>query len=620
MNLPLYLISNSAALADKYMNKSLRFDVIFILFVFISLICADEVKGQTELTAYFKDTEYELDVYKIKGAKNGPTLMIIGGIQGDESGGYLSADLYADIALRKGNLIVVPRANLLSIIRHRRQINKDMNRQFNITPNEQTYEDKIVEILEELINKSDYLLNLHEGSGYYSLHWVNDMINPMKFGQSIIADSDEYKTKNGHLLHLGKLAKTVAENVNKLIENPNHQFKFNNHRTFEWNTPHPEQRKSATFFALSRHNIPAFGIETSKEISNIETKIRYQTMVINEFIKQLGLVPEQPKITLDPPQLKYLVVSVNGSDRIIRNSESLKINKGDKISISHIEANYTRGLTVDILGMGNLNDLNKTFELNESVKAIVRKDNINFGQISIIIDNKIDSAQNEIIKPEGIEFKYLIIEQDGRPYVIKDAGHITIVKGDHIKILDAVVSGTTEKQIAVNFVGFIPKGRSNNGRDTGIMIDTEADLIPKYSKDGEGKEYTITISKDSKVIGRVYADIVKPQLEYIVLRQNETKQWLGDGDVMTIYPLDKLVIIDVRTNIIENSSVQLYLDGQKINMKKDNNIIDFKTQSDTQKPQGGAHILKVMREGRTIGSATLKINRSIAGTTTFDQY
>ena len=36
--------------------------------------------------------------------------MLIGGIQGNEPGGFLSADLYADMSQFKDNLSVVPRA------------------------------------------------------------------------------------------------------------------------------------------------------------------------------------------------------------------------------------------------------------------------------------------------------------------------------------------------------------------------------------------------------------------------------------------------------------------------------------------------------------------------------
>ncbi len=50
-------------------------------------------------------------MYTIKGSEPGPTLLLMGGIQGDEPGGYLAADLYPDLSLKKETMIVVPRAN-----------------------------------------------------------------------------------------------------------------------------------------------------------------------------------------------------------------------------------------------------------------------------------------------------------------------------------------------------------------------------------------------------------------------------------------------------------------------------------------------------------------------------
>src|SRR3990167_4446703 len=120
---------------------------IWLFFIF----GADTGLCRTEHDFYFENTEYELNIYKIYGAENGKTLMIIGGIQGDEPGGYLSADLYADMALRRGKLIVVPRANFFSIIEHKRAINRDMNRRFTPVNSKEFYEDKIVEILKGLI-------------------------------------------------------------------------------------------------------------------------------------------------------------------------------------------------------------------------------------------------------------------------------------------------------------------------------------------------------------------------------------------------------------------------------------------------------------------------------------
>jgi len=74
-------------------------------------------------TVYFQGTDYELRVYHIRGRLKSRAVLIIGGIQGDEPGGYLSADSYADIALKKGDLIIIPRANLPSIIKNCKSIN-----------------------------------------------------------------------------------------------------------------------------------------------------------------------------------------------------------------------------------------------------------------------------------------------------------------------------------------------------------------------------------------------------------------------------------------------------------------------------------------------------------------
>jgi len=138
-------------------------------------------------TVFFEGTDHELHVYNIYGEIPGKTLLLIGGIQGDEPGGFLSADHYADINLAKGNLIVVPRANFKSIVLYQHKVNDDMNRKV-AEDRKNNYETKIVEILKKLINESDCLLNLHDGSGSYSDKWEGPERNPTRYDQSIIAD------------------------------------------------------------------------------------------------------------------------------------------------------------------------------------------------------------------------------------------------------------------------------------------------------------------------------------------------------------------------------------------------------------------------------------------------
>ncbi|MFH1489353.1 MAG: M14/M99 family metallopeptidase, partial [Pseudomonadota bacterium] len=322
-----------------------------------------EALSKREHLVHFPNTAYELNIYKIYGKKPGKTLMLIGGIQGNEPGGFLSADLYADMSLEEGNLIVVPRANFYSIILNQRGANGDMNRKFAGEDIRDSMEDKIVTVLKDLISQSDYLLNLHDGAGYYHPKHINKWRNPQRFGQAIIADTDTYRVPGtDRVINLKEMADKVIREVNPHIETDLYKFHFMNTKTGEKGSPHSEQQRSATYYALTKHHIPAFGIETSKFLPSIDLKVHHHNLVINAFKKLFDIIPESPRSVLDPPVLKYLVVSVNGEIPIVINgNQAIHLKPGDSINVSHIEANYERGMSVDILGYGDLNDFHKDF-------------------------------------------------------------------------------------------------------------------------------------------------------------------------------------------------------------------------------------------------------------------
>jgi len=535
------------------------YGLLGLLVLLGTILLSEEACARTDHEVYFKNTDYELNIYKISGREKGKTLMIIGGIQGDEPGGYLAADLYADMALRKGNLIVVPRANFLSIIENKRAINGDMNRRFQPINKQASYEDRVVEILKGLISQSDYLLNLHEGSGFFSERWESNLKNPMRFGQSIIADADIYYSKGlGKDLTLGDIARKIARTVNARIDNPEYHFRFNNHRTFEKDTLHPEQRRSATFYALSNHEIPAFGIETSKGITDLEEKVRLQTMVINAFMDEFGIIPENPKVALDPPRLKYLAISVNDSpDILLQNEGELKVKKGDRIRVSDVEANYKRGISVDIVGVGTANDYQKEFEILSPTKVVVRKDGFRCGEVAISFTP--EGVLNAIGSPD---LKYLILEVNGLRQVVSDGERLKVVKGDRIKLLDAVIEGLKGQDVMVNFLGFVGDRRRNTGEDRGYTINTATDLWTKYSKDRVGLVYPIVVSHMGKRIGEIFVELEEPRMEYLLIKHsNSVKRWYSNGETLTITPRDTIEIVDVKTNVPGNLGVKVSIKG-----------------------------------------------------------
>ncbi|MCK5227051.1 MAG: succinylglutamate desuccinylase/aspartoacylase family protein, partial [Desulfobulbaceae bacterium] len=270
--------------------------------------------AQIRHEVFLPNTDHELHVYRIFGDIPGKTVMIIGGIQGDEPGSYLTADLYADINLKKGNLIVVPRANFYSILLNRREgLTGDMNRKFDTEEKRKNnFEEEVVTVLKHLIAESDCLLNLHEGSGYYNPVWVSAIENPKRYGQSIIFDAKTYKVPGeNRTIHLGDIARKVVDKVNPQIDNKRHRFRVSDHDTLSSKSIHKEQRKSATYYALTTAHIPAFGVETSKSIKSLKTKIRLHKLVINTMMEEFGIVLDPPGFIVSPPKLDYLLVTIN---------------------------------------------------------------------------------------------------------------------------------------------------------------------------------------------------------------------------------------------------------------------------------------------------------------------
>lgn len=489
-------------------------------------------------------------------------MLIIGGIQGNEPGSYLAADLYVDMSLKKGNLIVVPRANFYSIMRDQRGAKGDMNRKF-ADFSEKDSDSKIVNVLKKLIAESDYLLNLHDGSGFYSEKWESNLRNPKRYGQSIIADCDQHYTKKNKILYLGDLAQKACKTVNAQIDNQDYHFRFNNHRTSDPDTIHTEQRKSATYYALTHHEIPAFGIETSKDIPSYKLRVKLQTMIINAFMKEFGIVPEHPKIYLDPPKLEYLVVTVNKAHPlVVYNKQTLFVKKGDHVEVSHIEANYDRGLSVDILRMGNSNDYRKNLQIKEPTKIIVKKDKYLCGEVSILPDREKPKYPVTKVSVSPL-MQYLIIETNQIRRVIKKGEHMRLVRGDLLKIIDVVITNLSDQdRVTVNFKGFVGNKLNNIGEDRGYLIDTSKDLWKRYSKGGLGEQYPIVVTINNKRIGEVWIDFVEPRLDYLVVKLNGgLKMCYTPHEVIETCYNDRIEIVDVKTNIADNYGIKVNFKG-----------------------------------------------------------
>lgn len=217
------------------------------------------------------------------GPGGGNTLMVVGGIQGDEPGAFSAAALIAShYKITRGAVWVVPDLNLTSILNRKRGVSGDMNRKFAaIDPEDPDYPlvEKIKSVL--LDDEISLILNLHDGSGFYRPVWESRKRNPSRWGQSLIIDQERMRDPP---FNLYETARHIESEVNTRLLDPVHRYHIHNTYTADGNE---EMAKSLSFFAVCNGK-PAFGVEASKEFGT-EYRSYYHLQVIEAFMRRLGI-------------------------------------------------------------------------------------------------------------------------------------------------------------------------------------------------------------------------------------------------------------------------------------------------------------------------------------------
>lgn len=271
------------------MNTTLFHSCIYMLNAFrrfltagtVALLCLIPVVSWADMPE--SRDPFAFTLHK-KGNGVGPTLMVVGGIQGDEPGAFSAASLLVThYDILSGNVWVVPNLNVFSMIRRSRGVRGDLNRKFAfIAPNDP--DRAIIQRIKPILlhDSVDLILNMHDGSGFYRPAWQNSMRNPKRWGQTIIVDQS--RLPGARFPHLEKMASEVAEKVNKQLLNPEHKYHVKNTKTAEGDL---EMAKTLTYFAVT-HGKPAFGQEASKDF-NLSTRVYYHLLILESFMQKLGI-------------------------------------------------------------------------------------------------------------------------------------------------------------------------------------------------------------------------------------------------------------------------------------------------------------------------------------------
>jgi len=226
----------------------------------------------------------QFSVHKLESGVKGPTILIFGGIQGDEPGGFNAAGLIVThYRILSGNVWVVPNLNFLSIIKRSRGVYGDLNRKFDklsISDPEYTTIQRVKKLIRS--PEVDLVLNLHDGSGFYRTNYMDRLHNSNRWGQCIIIDQTHVRAKKFSML--SQMAQNAVSDVNKRLLAPEDMFHLNNTKTAQGNT---EMAKTLTYFAI-KNKKPAFGIEASKSFITPK-RAYYHLTAIESFFRQVGI-------------------------------------------------------------------------------------------------------------------------------------------------------------------------------------------------------------------------------------------------------------------------------------------------------------------------------------------
>jgi hypothetical protein len=246
----------------------------WLFLIFLLLCCAPAwANGNLDFT-----------FHKMESGKKGPTLLVVGGIQGDEPGGFNAATLlYSHYTIRSGAVWVVPNLNFASIVKSSRGVYGDMNRKFsllNLTDPEYSVIKRIKSIIQD--KQVDLVLNLHDGSGFYRPHAVDEKRNPLRWGQSVIIDQESIESEPWG--KLGELARQVSAEVNAQIFDPDQAYHVKNTNT---RLGDREMEKTLSYFAI-QHGKPAFGLEASKDFP-AQVRVFCHVLLVESFMRRLGI-------------------------------------------------------------------------------------------------------------------------------------------------------------------------------------------------------------------------------------------------------------------------------------------------------------------------------------------
>ncbi|ASM34619.1 purine nucleoside phosphorylase [Campylobacter sputorum subsp. bubulus] len=495
------------------MSYKLAFKTAFFLLLFLTSCFPKDI--------YVKDLDF--DLVKKGSFESNNTMLLIGGIQGDEPGGFNAANIIInEYEILNGSVWVVPNLNLSSILANSRGLSGDMNRKFaQIDKNDPDY--KNVMKIQNLIldDNVSLVLNLHDGSGFYRHEYINDFENPKRWGNSTIIDQNDL---NGSTYgNLYENASNVAKSINAYILDDKHKFHVKNTKTKDYDK---EMQKSLTYFSI-RNDKAAYANEASKSLK-VEYRVFYHLLAIEKYMDIMGIkfkrnfeiTPQniseilQKEISISLFDDKFYLTLKNPRDLInfvpmSKNSE-FTLKSSDKL-VGFVKTDKDEYKIYH--GNRHLTTIKpEYFEYSNLINRVnISVDNVG---LEVPLNTKIKAKSIKIEPINGVRVN--IIGLDSKK---SDEADILITRKDMNKKFSIDKAGEIYR------VEFYELGKNSKDKFIGMILVDFKDVKPSKEK-----AFEITIVKDEKNnIFRLddkffaFIDDIKSKLNFVPMQKNDVK-------------------------------------------------------------------------------------------------
>ena len=243
-------------------------------------------------------TDWETPYYRIETDKPGPTVMILGGMHGNEPAGAYAAEQIRHWTIRRGTLVVLPCANRLGRAANIRYVpdrpmeERDLNRNFPRPTTKTTRGVLAGEIWKlTLAVKPDWVLDLHEGYEFNVSH------KPPKGKKRSVGTSLIYL----RTAEIQPLVDRMLNTVNLTIIDKDRRF-----------VPLGRGPVIGSWVRGCLHHlkIPGMIVETTFKSQPLSLRTRQHRLLVNEVLESLEMIEDSQVDTMVDPRSDAISVGI----------------------------------------------------------------------------------------------------------------------------------------------------------------------------------------------------------------------------------------------------------------------------------------------------------------------